>query len=160
MEISDIQNHLKKHGYLMFEYKSMCYSLQRKATWRGVSYQLVDTDHPPIESHSLEDLISEAHLFDGSILRDRLDHLVVPDSNDPFWETYEAIRHCVVLYAQEIHFKYNNRYYWIVLDDHACLTDDTGNLQQFDSPQELFMQARIDEKTLKEIWEDIEVDAC
>ena len=39
------------------------------------------------------------------------------------------------------------------------MSDDLGNTQMFSSCSDLFERARIEGKPLKEIWEDVMIDA-
>lgn len=47
MTLQEIQNYLKEHCVLVFEYKSVYYSLQKKGCLFRPIYSLTDTDNPP-----------------------------------------------------------------------------------------------------------------
>ena len=101
-------------------------------------------------------------MHDGVYLHDSKNQIKVPNWNDPSWLSYEAIRHDVVVYNQEIHFLYNEKYYWIAHSNNGIshFSDAFGNTQEFNSPRDLFEHARIDNKSLKDIWSQVVVDAC
>lgn len=162
MTLQEIQNYLKEHCVLVFEYKSVYYSLQKKGCLFRPIYSLTDTDNPPQKRNSLEALFTQICLHDGVYLREIKNQIKVPNWNDPSWLSYEAIRHDVVVYNQEIHFLYNEKYYWIAHSNNGIshFSDAFGNTQEFNSPRDLFEHARIDNKSLKDIWSQVVVAAC
>ena len=160
MELYDLQKYFNKNFRLTFEYKSEYYSIWKTKRLFGVNYLLIDTDNPPQREKSLERLLLHGVVHDGAKLNEIKNHIEMIPWDSPLWESYEAIRHLIVLYNNEIHFMYKGIYYWIAHAPNGTshLSDDFENTQTFDSSQDLFEHARIDKKSLKEIWPDVVVD--
>lgn len=162
MTIYDIKGYLKYHSSLVFKYNSEYYSLQKRNALFQPVYILVGTDMFPRQRDSLEELCNQVYISDDTLLSKAIAYIEIPEWNDPAWESYEAVRHNVIVYNQEIHFFYNGRYYWVAHSDNGLsqLSDELGNSQRFTSGRELFEKARIDGYSLKDIWEKVTVDAC
>ena len=159
MTFQEIKDHLRKSDFLIFEYKSVCYSIQRKRSFFRSVYLLVDTDNPPQQRHSLEDLFTQVCLHNGTHLCDIENYIQMPSWDDSFWVSYEAIGYSAVIYQEEIYFRYKDMYYWIAhtANGTSHLTDDHGHTQEFNSRRDLFEYARIENKSLKEIWSEVVV---
>jgi hypothetical protein len=116
----------------------------------------------PQQRDSLEELCNQVYIFEDTRLSKAIAYIEIPEWNDPAWESYEAVRHNVIVNNQEIHFLYNGRYYWVAHSHNGLshLSDELGNSQSFASGRELFENARIDGYSLKDIWEKVTVDAC
>ena len=162
MTIQEIKNYLKKHSFLVFRFQSEYYSLERIHSPFCVQYRLIATDSLPEQRNSLEELCEQVYICDGTLLSEAIGHMESPKWNDPSWETYEAVRHGAIVHGNEIHFQYNQRYYWITCtsDGVAHFIDDLGNTQDFNSCRDLFAYVRINGHTLKDIWNEVIVDAC
>lgn len=162
MTMYDIKGYLKNHSSLVFKYNSEYFSLQKRNALFQPVYILVGTDMLPQQRDSLEELCNQVYISDGTHLSKAIAYIEIPECNDPAWESYEAVRHNVIVYNQEIHFLYNGRYYWVAHSDNGLshLSDELGNSQCFTSGRELFENARIDGCSLKDIWEKVTVDAC
>lgn len=156
------KKYLKENFFLTFGYKSSCYSIQKRRSLFRTVYCLIDTDMPPQQFNSLESLFEQAHLHDGTILSEVGNCIEIPKLEDPFWLSYNTIRHNVIIYNNEIYFLYKERYYWIAHTDNGLshLSDDLYNTQEFNSSRDLFDYARIDNKSLKEIWDEVVVYSC
>ena len=61
----------------------------------------------------MEELCDQVYISDGIRLSAAFAEIEIPEWNDPAWESYEAVRHQVIVYHQEIHFCYQSKYYWI-----------------------------------------------
>lgn len=162
MTIQDIKKHLDTHCFLIFKYESLYYSLQKVKTLFQTVYRLINTDMLCQQRDSLEKLFNQVNIRDGIILREALNDIELPKWDDPSWESYEAVRHSVAVYRNEIYFLYEGRYFWISHsnDGQTYLSDDFGNTQRFNSSHDLFRNARIDSKSLKDIWETVIVESC
>lgn len=158
MRIQEIKDYLKRHHYLIFRYKSDFYSLIRNKYLFYQTYSLVPTDGFPQKRRTIEEL----YICNGILLIDAVDDIDIPAWDDPIWETYEAIRHCAIIYGNEIHFSYKGVGYWITqTNDGRCyLSDSFENTQSFDSCRELFDRPCVDGCTLKDIWDKVTVDHC
>lgn len=162
MTKQEINNYLNKHCFLIFRYQSEYYSLQKsKSLFRPV-YSLITIDKSLQQRNSLDELFEQVCICDNTLLIEAIKHMEIPNWDDPSWETYEAIRHVAIVYKNEIHFIYNQRGYWIAHTSEGLshLSDEFGNTQSFDSCFDLFENARIDDHALKDIWNDVIVDAC
>ncbi len=163
MTIQEIGLHLKKYHSLTFRYGSMFYSIQRRRFFRPV-YSLIATDGIQGERHSLEELCEQVSICDDTLLSEAIKHIEIPEWQDPAWETYEAVRHSAIIYGNEVRFQYRKRWYWITYtnDGFSYLSNEEeyGNAQCFSSCRDLFEKARIDGNSLKDIWGEVEVDAC
>ncbi len=162
MTLQEIDDFLKKHVSLIFRYKSAYYSLQRRKSLFRPVYRLIATDTGAQERNTLAELCGQVCIGDDTLLIEAIKHMEIPKWDDPSWKTFEAVRHCVIVYGNEIHFQYRDRYYWIahLPDGQSHLSDDAGNTQIFDSCRDLFKNARIDGDALADIWERVTVDAC
>ena len=162
MTFFGIKMHLDKHHYLIFKYKSIVYSLQKKFSLFHSTYRLITTDCLCGQYKSLEDLFCNVYMGDGTLLMEAIDNIELHKWDDPMWEEYEVVRHCAIIYRNEIHFFYNEVSYWISHNNRqiACLSDDFGCSQSFATCYELFENARINGATLKAIWNEVIVDAC
>ena len=162
MTMSDINAYLQDHSSLVFKYNSEYYSLQKKNSLFQSMYIFLGTDVLPKQCDSLEELCNQIYISDDVCLSKAIASIEIPEWNDPTWGSYEAVRHNVIIYNQEIHFLYNGRYYWVTHSHNGLsyLSDDLGNTQSFASCRELFENARIDGHSLKDIWEKVTVDAC
>ena len=160
MTIQEIEKYIKTHDYLVFKYQSEYYSLVKKYSLLGASYCLIATDGGQQQRNSLEALCGQARIS-GTLLGEAIKQAEIPEADDPAWQTYEAIRHCAIVHGSEIHFFYHQREYWIAHapEGFSHLSDDLGNTQMFSSCSDLFERARIEGKPLKEIWEDVMIDA-
>ncbi|MDA9472440.1 hypothetical protein [Enterococcus sp. 5H] len=59
-------------------------------------------------------------------------------------------------YGEEYNFNYKDKEYWISQNsDGNYLTEVNGETQVFQNSEELLTKARIDGKTICEIWDDI-----
>lgn len=162
MTKQEIGSYLKKYSFMVFRYNSECYSLKRSRFLFSYRYGLIATDGEPCYRNSLEELFEQVYIGKDTLLIDAVKYIEIPEASDAFWETYEAVRHCAIIYGSEIHFSYNEKSYWIA---HTCdglshLSDDFGNTQMFNSCRDLFEHARIEGDTLKDIWIKVVVDAC
>ena len=162
MTIDSIRSCLKDHSSVVFRYNSEYYSLRKKNLLSRTVYILVGTDMIHQQRDSLEKLCDQVYISDGIRLSAAFAEIEIPEWNDPAWESYEAVRHQVIVYHQEIHFCYQSKYYWIAYahDGQTYLSDEQGNTQSFLSARALFENARIDGYLLKDIWEKVTVDAC
>lgn len=162
MTIHEIDIYLKKHFFLIFRYKSEYYSLKKSQSLFRTKYSLIATDTLYHHRNSLKELCEQVYICNGTLLIEAIKHMEIPKWDDPSWKTYEAIRHSAIVYGNEIHFLYNQRSYWIAHTSEGLphLSDDLGNTQIFYSFHDLFENARIDDNTLKDIWENVVVDAC
>lgn len=162
MTIDSISSCLKDHSSVVFRYNSEYYSLRKKNLLSRTVYILVGTDMIPQQRDSLEELCDQVYISDGIRLSAAFAEIEIPEWNDPAWESYEAVRHQVIVYHQEIHFCYQNKYYWIAYahDGQTYLSDEQGNTQSFLSARALFENARIDGYLLKDIWKKVTGDAC
>ncbi len=162
MTLDGIEGLLKTRGFLVFLYCGKCYSLQMLKQNSGYVYRFIDANCSPTQDDSLENLVAHSCLDNGIILRACLNDIFIPSWNSPIWETYQAIRHCVIVYHQEVHFFFHDRSYWICFPSsgHACLNDDSGFQQEFDSATMLFEHARIEGQGLEKIWRYVSVDSC
>ena len=162
MTIQEIKTYLKKHYFLIFRYKSKYYSLKRDQILLKPIYSLITTDMICQQRNSLEELCERVYIHKGTLLIEAIEHIDIPELNDPSWESYEAVRHSAIVYGIEIHFLYRGKGYWIAhtIDGLSHLSDDLGNTQAFNSCRDLFEDARIDGSTLEEIWEKVVVDVC
>lgn len=162
MTIQEIGIYLKKHNFLVFRYRSGYYSLVRHRSLFRTRYCLIATDALSEQRNSLEELCEQVYICEGTLLADAIGHMEIPKWDDPSFETYEAVRHNAIVHRNEIHFQYNQRYYWITHtpDGVAHFIDDLGNTQDFNSCRDLFAYARINGNTLLDIWCDVIVDAC
>lgn len=161
MDMEGILKHLEKHYYLVFKYKLDYYTLQRKKVFFQTVYCLLSVDSPMQQQKSIEDLFKRAYVGD-SLLIDVLRFIEIPSWRDPAWTTYKAVRHNAIIHNSEIHFLYGKKDYWIShsLYGRSLLSDNLGNTQEFNSCRNLFDEARIDNKSLEEIWIDVIVDTC
>ena len=146
MTIDSISSCLKDHSSVVFRYNSEYYSLRKKNLLSRTAYILVGTDLSPQQRDSLEELCDQVYISDGIRLSAAFAEIEIPEWNDPAWESYEAVRHQVIVYHQEIHFCYQS--------------NEQGNTQSFLSARALFENARIDGYLLKDIWKKVTVDAC
>ncbi|HAU87211.1 MAG TPA: hypothetical protein DCW90_17510 [Lachnospiraceae bacterium] len=162
MTIQEIERYLKKHHFLIFKYQSAYYTLMRSSSRFCNQYTLIATDTFNQQRNSLEELCEQVYICNGTLLGEAIKYIEIPKWEDVSWETYEAVRHSAIVHGNEIHFFYKQRDYWIAhaSDGSSHLSDDLGNTQRFSSCRDLFRYARIDGKTLKDIWEDVSVDAC
>ena len=146
----------------MFRYRSEFYSFVKIRSLLHVYYRFVATDTPYQQRNSLEELCEQVDICDGILLADAIEQIEVPREDDPAWETYEAVRHSAIVYGNEIHFLYRQRSYWIshTSEGRSHFSDDLGNTQDFPSCRDLFQFARIDGKSLKDLWKEVVVDAC
>ncbi len=162
MTMQEIKIYLKKYCYLVFIYQAECYSLKRSRCLFRTRYSLIATDTLPQQRNSLEELCEQVYICNGTLLIEAIKHMEIPGWDDPSWETYEAVRHSAIVYGNEIHFQYNRTGYWIAhtSEGSSHLSDDFGNTQNYNSCRELFEHARIDGHALKDIWENVIVDAC
>lgn len=162
MKFQEMQEMLNKHGNLTFKYKSQYYSLKKIGTYFHPSYILVDADNPPQQETLLATLYCKACLRDGAHLCEVEDSIELRRDDDSSCLSYEAVRHDVVVFNTEVHFLYNKKYYWIAHsnNENSYLRDEFGNTQKFNSRRDLFEYARIEGKSLKEIWSEVVVDAC
>lgn len=162
MTIREIEAYLKKHSFLVFRYNSKYYSLKRRQSLFGPQYSLIATDALPHQRNSLQELCEQVYISNGTLLIEAIKHMEIPESNDPSWETYEAVKHSAVVYGNDIHFSYNGIWYWIAHTSNGLshLSDNLGNTQMFNTCRDLFEDARIDGSALEDIWEKVIVDAC
>ena len=162
MSIQDINLYLKKHFFLVFRYKSEYYTLMKRNSLFGSQYSLVATDGLFQQRNSLEELCEQVYISKDTLLIEAIKHIEIPALEDPAWRTYEAVKHCSIVHRNEINFSYNGRNYWIAHTNKGFshLSDDFENTQMFNSCSELFENARIDGKTLKDIWGQVIVYAC
>lgn len=158
-EIDDI---LEKDFSFVFRYKSAYYSLQRRKSLFRPVYRLIATDTAAQQRNSLAELCEQVYISDDTLLMEAIKHIEIPERNDPSWKTFEAVRHCAIVYGDEIHFQYHDRDYWIahLQNGQSHLSDDLGNTQIFASCRDLFENAHIEGDTLEDIWEKVIVDAC
>lgn len=152
-----MKQYLRQHYFLMFRYKSVYYSIQKKNELFRTVFYLIDADNPPIRRDSLDELFHQVQLHDGAFLSEIEAFIEVPAWNDCSWLCYEAIRHSVIVYNSEIEFYYKERHYWIAHTSNgkSHLSDNLGNVQYFNSPYDLFESARIGNKKLQEIWDEV-----
>ena len=162
MTVQEIEGCLKKHGFLIFKYQSEYYSLMKTRTLFGARYSLMTSDTVYQRRNSLKELCEQTYLRNGVLLAEAIRSMEIPAWNDRSWETYEAVRHSAIVYGREIHFAYGPRKYWIAHTPEGVshLSDDLGDTQNFRSCRDLFEYARINGKTLREIWDEVAVDAC
>lgn len=160
MTIQEIKTYLEAQQFLVFKYQSEYYSLVKNSSLLSTSYRLIATDGDEQQQNSLEELCRRARIG-GVLFAEAIKHIEIQKWNDPIGETYEAIRHYSIVHGSEVHFFYHQRDYWIAFTPEGLshLSDDLGNTQFFSSCHDLFEYARIDGKTLKEIWKDVFVDA-
>ena len=116
MTIQEIKNHLKEHFFLIFRYKSSYYSLQKSKSLFCPIYSLIATDTLPQQRDSLEKLCEQVFVCNDTLLIEAIKDMEIPESNDPSWETYEAVRHNAIVYGNEIHFLYNERDYCLAFE--------------------------------------------
>ena len=156
MNLEEIKKYLDKHYFITFKYKEIYYSLQKRKRIFPV-YSLIDTDNAPQCRKSLKDLFTQVCLFDGTYLYEIEKYIKIPDWSDTSWLSYEAIRHAVIIYNNEVNFLYKEKSYWIahLHNGIAHLSDNLGNTQYFNSNRDLFKFARIDKRSLKEIWGEV-----
>ena len=162
MIIQEIKAYLKKYSFLVFEYHSEYYSLIRSKSILGPRYSFIATDAPPQQCTSLDKLCAQVSIGNDTLLADAIQDIKIPDWSDPSWESYNAVRHTAIVYGTEVHFFYHGTGYWIAhaIDGTSHLSDDFGNTQHFSSCRDLFEYARIDGRTLADIWDSVVVDAC
>lgn len=162
MTTQEIKGYLRKHFCLVFRYNSEYYSIKRSRSLFYPRYSLITTDAQPHYQNSLEKLCEQVHIGNDTPLIEAIKYIEIPELTDPSWETYEAVRHSAIVYGNEIHFSYRGKSYWIAHtnDGLSHLSDDSGNTQIFNSCRTLFKDARIDGRTLEDIWEKVDVDAC
>lgn len=162
MTIREINEYLDKHFYLIFKYRNEYFSLQKSKALFHPMYSLIAPDKLYQQRESLVELCTQVCINDGILLIDAINYIEIPSWDDPSWETYEAVRHCAIVYKTEIHFIYDGRSYWIThtSDGLSLLSDDLGNAQCFNSCHELFECALIDGTSLMRIWEKVIVDSC
>lgn len=160
MTVQELEVYFKRHAILAFRYRSRYYSIVKGRSGFRLQYRLVTADGLRQQGRSLEELRRQAHMFNGVLLGDAIEKNEIEKPNDPSWETYDAIRHFAIVHGDEIHFLYNQRSYWIAhAGDHLYhLSDDLGNSQQFASCRDLFENARIDNMSLRDIWDNVTVD--
>lgn len=162
MTIQEIRVYLKKHSFLVFRYNSKYYSLKRSRCLFRTRYRLIATDALHQQRNSLEELCEQVYISNGTPLMEAIKHMEIPESSDPSWETYEAVKHSAIVYGNEIHFSYNGIWYWIAHtgDGSSYLSDNFDNTQMFNTCRDLFENARIGGSALEDIWEKVIVDAC
>ena len=162
MTILEIKTYLRKYGFMVFRYDSEYYSLKRSQSLHGPQYSLIATDTQPHSRKSLEELCKQVCICEGILLYDVIKSIDAPEWNDPSWESYEAVRHCAIVYGNEIMFSYHGKRYWIAqtVDGLWHLSDDSGNNQWFTSCHALFEDARVEGSTLKGIWGNVAVETC
>ena len=162
LTIQEIQIYLNRHFSFDFWYMSKVYTLEKSRLLCISRYSLVTTDALPQRRNSLSELCEQVYINDGVLLREAINNIRVPSFDDPSWESYEAARHSAIVHGNEIHFAYGERDYWIAHTKKGVshLSDNLGNTQVFPSCRALFESARIDGKSLKDIWEKAEVDIC
>ena len=162
MTIQDIKSYLRNANLFTFRYKSKYYSIEKSRTLFHNKYSLIVTDVLRYSKNTLEELCAQVCLCNNILLMDAIRDIEVPKKDDPCWETYEAVRHSCMVEKNEILFEYDQRYYWIAYTNKGLphLSNDLGITQMFDSCNDLFENARIDNKSLEEIWEKVIVYAC
>lgn len=162
MTIQEIKIYFKKHFFLAFRYNAEYYTLKKSQSLFYPQYSLIATDALPHHRNSLEELCEQVHISNGVLLIEALKYIEIPESNDPSWKTYEAVRHSAIVYGNEIHFSYHEKSYWIAhtSDGLSHLSDELGNTQSFNSCSDLFKDARVDGGSLSDIWKNVIVDAC
>lgn len=163
MNYKKIKEILKAHNCLIFKYKSKYYSIRKIRRIFFTKYLLMDTDNLPQQYNSLSELYANACMHDGAHFSDVELIIEICDGEDYINDlSFEAIRHDAVIYGKEIHFCYKNIGYWIAQTPNGIwhLTDEFGNSQEFYSCNHLFFDARIDNKSLKEIWDELDIDTC
>ncbi len=162
MTMHEIKDYLKKHFFLVFRYNFKYYSLKRSRSMFCLRYSLITTDGLHYQRNSLEELCEQVYINNDTLLIEAIKHMEIPEWDDPSWKTYEAVKHSAIVYGDEIHFSYKGKGYWIAhtSDGRSHLSDDLGDTQFFNSCRELFENARIDYRTLDEIWAEVIVDTC
>ncbi|MBR4743911.1 MAG: hypothetical protein IK082_06960 [Oscillospiraceae bacterium] len=162
MTILEIEMYLRRHHFLIFRFNNDYYTLKKTKSFIKTIYSLIPTDAPSQHGSTLEELCDNVMIENHTSLREAIQSIVVPDWNDSSWESFEAIRHCAIVHGSEIKFFYEGKDYWIAHVDSCSfhLSDNAGDTQVFASCRELFSCARINGKTLKEIWNNVIVDAC
>lgn len=145
----EVSAHLKDHPFLIFRVNSRYYSIHKSRRFfpRYILRTAQGDSHAAPSLHSLLDLQGVPPLQDARI---------VP-WGDPALDTYEGIRHLVTALGLEVRFRYHGECYWITHTDkgQALLSKETENpYQLFSSPKELFEKARLDGKSLAEIWSE------
>lgn len=159
MTIQEIKTYLKK-SWLEFKYGSKFYCITKERSLFATRYCLYAADWPPQRRNSLEELLEQVYISEDTLLIDAIEHIELPPWPESVMETYEGIRYFAIVCQCEINFVYNNgREYWIThpRKDLSGLYDDLGNAQEFRTASELFEKARIDGKTLQDIWEEVTV---
>lgn len=72
---------------------------------------------------------------------------------------YDEFFDMIVNLGEELNFYYNDIEYWISHDgEMSFLTDATNKVsQEFKTPEQLFENGRIEEKRIKDIWNDVKM---
>ena len=160
MTLHEIESYLRKNQQLLFKYRSEFYTIRKNRSFFRSRYSLI-TEDLSYQKKSLEALCKEARICNDIVLVDAINDMIVPEEDDSVWETYEAIRHQVIVHGAEINFSYHGRNYWIAHTRNGShLSDELGNHQYINSRRELFEHARIDGKPLKDIWEEVTILSC
>lgn len=161
MTLFDIVVYLREHSYLLFFYKTKCYSLQQVKSGFKVSFRLKYTDNSTQEAYSLDVLMMQAVMHDGKLLYEAIDRIALPHYDDCIWTSFEAIQHVVAVYNHEIHFCYKGTSYWILraTDGTMELCNDYGEEQKYENVNQLFVHGHIHGNKLSDIWCDVCVDA-
>lgn len=74
--------------------------------------------------------------------------------------SYHEIRDAILKRNVEILIKYKEELYWITIDNKSCFGDSDGKINLiFPNPEKLLSSVLIDNKTLSDIWEDVEVES-
>lgn len=151
MTYEEVSAYLKGRPFLIFLWKGRYYSIHKARRWLSLRYILCATQGESHDAPSLHDLLS-AHGVPSL-----QDARIVP-WGDPALDTYEGIRHLVTVLGLEVRFLYHGGFYWIThtKEGQALLSKETENRYQlFSSPKELFEKARLEGKSLEEIWAEV-----
>ncbi len=74
--------------------------------------------------------------------------------------SYDEIKNAILKRNVEILIKYKEELYWITIDKKSCFGDSDGKVNLiFPDPEKLLNSVLIDNKTLSDIWEDVDVES-
>ena len=74
--------------------------------------------------------------------------------------SYNEIRRAILKRNVEMLIKYKDVSYWLTINQKACFGDSDGKISLiFSNPEELLNAVLIDNKTLADIWGDVEVES-
>lgn len=161
MTFYEVSNYLDSSPFLIFQRKSQYYSIIKSSLLFHKRYLFIPTDGPSQQEKSLEGLWEKVFFPDSIPLWEGMQEALLIYWTDLALETYEGIRHLVMVYGVEVRFQYRGRFYWITHTkkwQSLLSAEEENNYQLFLSRRELFEKAHLEGKTLKEIWPEVIVD--